>query len=266
MSRIGPMFDALKEEGRAAFIPYITAGDPSLDQTSAVLDALVEAGADLIELGMPFSDPMADGPTLQAAAQRALKNPIRTENILGLVKRFRKKHDTPLILFGYYNPVFIYGEARLVKDAKAAGADGFLIVDLPPDEGEDLRYEASKEKMNVIYLLAPTSTPARRRFIAERASGFIYYVSVTGVTGARDKMRADIGRHVAEIRKVSSLPIAVGFGISTPEHVREVAGIAEGVVVGSAIVKVIERIGDKPELADEVGAFARSLKSGIVTK
>jgi len=263
LSRISPMFDALKEEGRAAFIPYITAGDPSLDQTEAALDALVEAGADLIELGIPFTDPMADGPTIQAASQRALKNNIRIEDILHVVSKFRKNHDTPLILFGYYNPIFVYGERRLVKDAKAAGADGFLCVDLPPDEGEELRYLANKEDMDVIYLLAPTSTPERRKFIAERASGFIYYVSVTGVTGARADVRKDIGRHVAEIRKVSDLPIAVGFGISTPEHVREVAGIADGVVVGSAIVKVMETVGDTPELAAEVAKFARYLRAGI---
>ena len=263
MSRISPMFDALREEGRAGFIPYITMGDPSLERSSEILDALVDSGADLIELGVPFTDPMADGPTLQAASQRALKNPIRIENILDVVSRFRARHQTPLVLFGYANPFLAYGWEKLAADSASAGIDGFLCVDVPPDEGAPLRDAARKHNLDVIYLLAPTSTLERRRFVASHASGFLYYVSVTGVTGARDKLRTDVRRHVEEIRRESTLPVAVGFGISSPEHVREIAAFADGVVVGSAIVKVIEKTGDTPELAARVAEFSRSLRKGI---
>lgn len=262
MSRIEQQFDLLREEGRKAFIPFITAGDPTLEQTSVLLDVLAEAGADIIELGVPFSDPMADGPTIQASSQRALKNDIRIEDILETVRNFRKKHDTPLILFGYYNPFFVYGEKRLTADARSAGVDGFLCVDLPPDEGEELRYLASKEGLDVIYLIAPTSTPERKKLVAEKASGFIYYVSVTGVTGARDKLREDISAHIKDIKQFTALPVAVGFGISKPDQVREAGRMADGVVVGSAIVKVIEKVGDTPDLADKVREFVKWLKNG----
>lgn len=260
MSRIGRKFDLLKEEGRKAFIPFITAGDPTLEQTSAILDVLADVGADIIELGVPFSDPMADGPTIQASSQRALKNNIRIEDILEVVRKFRKRHDTPLILFGYYNPFFVYGEKRLVTDAKNAGIDGFLCVDLPPDEGDEFRYLASKAGLDVIYLLAPTSTPERKRLVGEKASGFIYYVSVTGVTGARDKLREDISTQISDIKRYTTAPVVVGFGISTPSQVREVANIADGVVVGSAIVKVIEKVGDSPQLSEKVREFVQWLK------
>ncbi len=263
MSRIGPKFDALREEGRAAFIPYITAGDPSLERTSELLDALADAGADLIELGIPFSDPMADGPTLQAAARRALKDNVNIPRILDKVSRFRSRHDIPVVLFGYANPFFNYDWEKLASDSASAGADGFLCVDLPPDEGAPLRKAATARGLDVIYLLAPTSTPERRKYVAEHGSGFLYYVSVAGVTGARNVLQADIRNKVEEIRGVSPLPVAVGFGISTPEHVREVASMAEGVVVGSAIVKVVERVGDRSELAGEVRNFAAELRSGI---
>jgi len=263
MSRIDRLFDVLREESRAGFIPYITAGDPILTRTEEVLDALVDGGADLIELGVPFSDPMADGPTIQAASQRALKNPIRIEDILEVVSRFRAKHPTPIILFGYANPFLAYGWEKLSADSASAGVDGFLCVDMPPDEGAPLRDAARNRDLDVIYLLAPTSTHQRRHYVASHASGFLYYVSVTGVTGARNRLRQDIGRQVEEIRQESSLPIAVGFGISTPDQVREIAAISDAVVVGSAIVKVMEEIGDKPELAARVGEFARSLREGI---
>lgn len=260
MSRIEKRFDLLKEEGRKAFIPFITAGDPTLEQTSALLKVLAETGSDIIELGVPFSDPMADGPTIQASSQRALKNDIGIEDILEVVRNFRRKYDTPLILFGYYNPFFVYGEKRLVSDAKSAGVDGFLCVDLPPDEGEELRYLANKDGLDVIYLLAPTSTPERKKLITEKASGFIYYVSVTGVTGARDKLREDIGMQIMEIKRLTNLPVAVGFGISTPEQVRHAGSLADGVVVGSAIVKIIEKVGDSPHLPEKIEEFVKWLK------
>jgi len=263
MSRIGPKFDKLREEGRAGFIPFITAGDPNLERTGELLDALVDSGADLIELGVPFSDPMADGPTIQAASQRALEKTVRIADILDIVSDFRVRHDTPVVLFGYANPFLNYGWGKLAGDAASAGADGFLCVDLPPDEGEVLREESGSKGLDVIYLLAPTSTQERRSYVASHGSGFLYYVSVTGVTGARDGLRSDIGGHVGEIRESSDLPVAVGFGISTPEHVREVAAIAEGVVVGSAIVKIIGEIGDSPDLAAKVSAFTKKLRKGI---
>jgi len=263
MSRIGPMFDALREEDRAGFIPFVTAGDPTLARTEEILDALADAGADLIELGVPFTDPMADGPTIQAASQRALENPIRIEDILEVVSRFKTKHQVPVVLFGYANPFLAYGWDRLASESATAGVDGFLCVDLPPDEGAPLRDAARKHDLDVIYLLAPTSTPERRKYVASHASGFLYYVSVTGVTGARDQLREDIGKQVKEIREESDLPVAVGFGISTPDHVREVANIADAAVVGSAIVKVIEKTGDTPELVTKVAEFARKLRAGI---
>lgn len=268
MSRIEKRFAELKKKGRAGFIPFITAGDPNLSRTQSLLNLLAEAGADVIELGMPFSDPMADGPTIQAASERALKNDFGLEEVLELVAKFRESHDVPLLLFGYYNPVLSYGEERLVSEAQEAGVDGMLIVDLPPEEGADLQRLAHGSGMDVIYLVAPTTPDDRIAEIVPAARGFIYYVSVTGVTGARDSLSTTIARDVARIKKHTDLPVAVGFGISAPEQAAEVARHADAVVVGSAIVSVIAKYGDSEETLKKVDQFARSLRAGIdsVTK
>lgn len=263
MSRIENVFAGLKQRGKKGLIPFITASDPNFFRTSELLDRLARAGADIIELGMPFSDPMADGPTIQAASERALKNDFGLPEILALVENFRRRHDTPILLFGYYNPVFSYGEERLVSEAQEAGADGLLIVDLPPEEGVALRGFAGSAGMNVIYLVAPTTPDDRIAEIAAVASGFIYYVCVTGVTGARASMSTSIPRDVERIRKHSDLPVAVGFGISSPGQAAEVAGSADAVVVGSAIVKIVGELGDTDAMAARVEEFARSLRKGI---
>ncbi len=263
MSRLAKRFEELKKEGKAGFIPFITAGDPTLARTAELLDVLAESGADVIELGMPFSDPMADGPTIQAASERALKNDFGIEEILELAGDFRKRHDVPLILFGYYNPVFSYGEERLMSEAQDSGVDGFLIVDLPPEEGEDMLRYADGAGVDVIYLIAPTTPDSRIEKIARVARGFVYYVCVTGVTGARATVSTTIARDVERIRRHIDLPVAVGFGISTPEQAAEVARRADAVVVGSAIVSMIGKLGDTDEMVGKVGEFAAALSAGV---
>ncbi len=263
MSRIEKKFSELRRAGRAGLIPFITAGDPGLARTEELLYCLADSGADVIELGMPFSDPMADGPTIQAASERALKNDFGLEQVLSLVERFRQRYDVPLLLFGYYNPVFSFGEERLVSEAQEAGVDGFLIVDLPPEEGEGLRALASGAGLDVIYLVAPTSPDERIKKIAAVASGFIYYVAVTGVTGARDTLAETIPNDVARIKRYSDLPVAVGFGISKPEHASKVAQHADAVVVGSAIVNLIGEYGHSDEMVSKVREFVSALHKGV---
>jgi len=260
MNRISELFDILKSKEERALIPYITAGDPDLDTTEALIECLISNGADMIELGVPFSDPMADGPTIQAASQRALQNNFSIENILTLVRKVRNYSTIPIILFGYYNPFYQYGLQKLSRDAKNSGVDGFLVVDLPPEEAIDLKKESDACGLETIFLLAPTSTDERMRIVAAMATGFVYYVSVTGVTGARNNLDQMIGRYVTRIRKYTSLPIGIGFGISKPEHVHQVAAYAEAVIVGSAIIKIIEANLGKPEMLKRVGQFVRSLK------
>jgi tryptophan synthase alpha chain len=263
MSRIEKHFKVLKSEGRTGLVPFITAGDPNLGRTLELLNVLAKAGSDVIELGMPFSDPMADGPTIQAASERALKNDFGISEVLSLVEKFRENHDTPVLLFGYYNPVFIYGEERLISEAEEAGVDGLLIVDLPPEEGETLRGFAGNAGLDMIYLVAPTTPDDRMAEIAEVAGGFIYYVCVTGVTGERASVSLTIPRDVKRIKKHSDLPVAVGFGISTPDQAAEVAREADAVVVGSAIVSIIGKYGDTDEMVKKVDEFIRSLRKGI---
>jgi tryptophan synthase alpha chain len=263
MSRIQAAFDNARRQNRAAFIPFITAGDPNLRRTAELLSALAQAGADIIELGVPFSDPMADGPTIQAASERALKNNFGIPEVLELVHDFRKSSPVPIVLFGYYNPVFSFGEEKLVSEAQEAGADGLLIVDLPPEEGAGLRQLAWAHGLAPIYLVAPTTPDDRIAEIAQAARGFIYYVCVTGVTGARAQVSTTIPTDVARIKKFSPLPVAVGFGISTPEQAAEVAAHADGVVVGSAIVSLIGKLGDSPDMVSRAADFARSLRKGI---
>ncbi|MDO9288483.1 MAG: tryptophan synthase subunit alpha [Thermodesulfovibrionales bacterium] len=240
MNRIERTFKELKSLNKKAFIPYIMAGDPSVERTKELVLVLEECGADIIELGVPFTDPLADGPTIQRAAERALKEGVTLKGVLALVKDLRTKTRVPLVLMTYYNPVFKYGEERFVKDANDAGVDGVIIPDLPPDEAGELIKTAKKAGLATIFLLAPTSTEDRIKKVATASRGFIYYVSMTGITGAQILLDGSIGKSINNIRSITDKPVAVGFGISTPEEARTVSGISDGVIVGSAIVRKIQ--------------------------
>jgi tryptophan synthase alpha chain len=257
------MFHELRERRESALIPFIVAGDPDLDRTRRLVLEFEARGADLIELGVPFSDPMADGPVNQRAAVRGLSSGATLPAILAMVAELRKESQIPVILFGYFNPIFHYGSARLCVDAARAGIDGILVVDLPPEEAAELAPHARSAGLDLIYLLAPTTPLERSRMIAANASGFLYYVSVTGVTGARTALAADLAAKVGALRAVTDLPIGVGFGISTPEQAREVAGYADAVVVGSAISQLIEQHAAADDLVEIAGAFVGSLKRAI---
>jgi tryptophan synthase alpha chain len=260
-SRITAVFERLREKDEKALIAYIMAGDPSLDETEAFVLQLVEAGADIIELGVPFSDPIADGPVIQAAAERALRAGTTLRKILTTVRRLRLKTEIPLVLMTYYNTILKYGEATFCKDAKAAGVDGVIVPDLPPDEAHNLCAAAEVSGLSVIFLLAPTSTPSRQARVAQLSRGFIYYVSLTGITGAKLTDKLDVEKKVQEIRRYTDTPIAVGFGIASPEAAREVAAMADGVIVGTALVKIIGAQDDRAAVAQRLGNFARSLKA-----
>lgn len=259
MSRISYSFEKLKREGRKGFIPFITAGDPDLPTTKNLLVELAHTGATVIELGVPFSDPMADGPVIQRASERALKHNFGIAEIFDVVKETQKEVDVPIVLFSYFNPLLRYGLERLSKEAKAAGVDGILITDMTPEESEDVSKILKENELDLIFLVAPTSTDERLKMIAERASGFIYAVSRTGVTGAREQMTSDAEVLVNRVRKFSDLPVAVGFGISTAEQVKDVQRYADAAVVGSAIVKEIEKLNGAEDTVERIGEFARSL-------
>ena len=259
MRRIEKTFTRLKEEGRGALIPFITAGDPNLDLTRALVVELANNGASVIELGVPFSDPMADGPVIQRSSGRALRNGVGVEEILQTVSQAREDTDVPIVLFSYYNPLLQFGLEKLAQQAADAGADGVLVTDVPPEEAEQFQNCLSAQGLDMIYLVAPTSTDARLQMIAERASGFIYAVSRTGVTGMREESNNSAEILVARVRVVTSLPVAVGFGISNRTQVDDVLRYADAAVVGSAIVAEIERCANNNDLVRHVGAFARSL-------
>ncbi|MBT3793501.1 MAG: tryptophan synthase subunit alpha [Rhodospirillales bacterium] len=267
--RIGQRFKALAEEGRAGLVTFITAGDPDMETSNALLSGLSEAGADLIELGMPFSDPMADGPEIQAASLRALKAGHNMIKTLEMVRTFRKSDDeTPIILMGYYNPIYIYGNDRFLTDALAAGVDGLIIVDLPPEEDEELCLPSLKANMHFIRLATPTTDEKRMTQVLKNTSGFIYYVSITGITGTRMANADDACARVEQLRTATDLPIAIGFGIKTPEQAAAMARIADATVVGSAVVTCIrEGLDDegsaKPELIDNTHAFVSKLADGV---
>jgi tryptophan synthase alpha chain len=245
-TRIGKRFAALKAEGRAGLVTFVTAGDPDLKTSREILFGLPEAGADLIELGMPFSDPMADGPAIQASSLRAIKNGMTLKKTLELVADFRATDDeTPVVLMGYYNPIYIHGAEAFAADAKAAGVDGLIVVDLPPEEVDELWKPAREAGIDFIFLTAPTSDDKRIPKIVERASGFVYYVSIAGITGTRSADVADVKKSVERIRKHTDLPIGVGFGIKTPEQVAEIAAVADAAVVGSALVDIVVENLDK---------------------
>jgi len=267
--RIARRFAALKAEGRAGLVTFITAGDPDHETCRAVLEGLPEAGADLIELGLPFTDPMADGPAIQAAGLRALKAGAKTRRVLELVADFRRKdQDTPVILMGYYNPIYSYGVERFLTDAKAAGVDGLIVVDLPPEEDEELCIPALKAGVNFVRLATPTSDDARLPVVLQNTSGFVYYVSVAGITGAASASDAAVAEAVARLKRHTDLPVAVGFGIKTPEQAAAVARVADAAVVGSAIVsRVAANLGEDgvptPGLVPDVLGFVRELAAGV---
>ncbi len=254
-------FERLKRKGEAALIVYITAGDPSLQRLPEVLRMLQDAGVDMVEVGFPFSDPLADGAVIQAAMDRALARGTTPAQILETVAACRSEIAMPLIAFTYYNPVLRYGVARFAQDARRAGFDACLITDLPPDEADEWLRHARAAGLQTIFLLTPTSTAERIRLVAERGTGFIYCVSRTGVTGARDELPPDLPDLIARIREQTTLPIAVGFGISRPEHVRAVAQLADGAVVGSQVVHYLHEYADSPHWATVVGDFVRALKA-----
>lgn len=259
MSRIAETFARLRADGRRGFIPFITAGDPTLDQTRALIVELARAGATLIEVGVPFSDPMADGPVIQRASERALRNGVGVAEVLAAVADARRETDVPVVLFSYYNPLLQFGAGRLCADAKRAGVDGMLVTDLAPEESAEFAATLTRHELDLIFLVAPTSTDARLKRIAERASGFIYAVSRAGVTGVQSETSAEAERLVARVRAFSELPVALGFGISTREQVADVWRYADAAVVGSALVAEIEKHVDAPDLVARVGRFARAL-------
>jgi tryptophan synthase alpha chain len=263
MSRIQQKFAELNQRGEAALIPFITAGDPDLATTLKIMRELERGGADCIELGIPFSDPSADGPTIQRSSERALKKPVPLSAIFRLVRDFRRSSALPVILFGYFNPFFRFGLEKFAHEAARAGADGVLCVDLPPEESDDLRRWTDAVGIDLIFLLSPTSGPDRVRLVARQGRGFIYYVSVTGVTGVRRTFDNSLRNQVARVRRTGSLPVGVGFGISTPEQAAWIAGFADAAVVGSALVEKIEHAKGNNEKVKQAGAFVAQLKRAM---
>lgn len=262
-SRLDKTFTALKQKGEQALIAYVMAGDPSLQVTEELVVELERAGADIIELGVPFSDPIADGPVIQQAAERALRSKTSLRIILPMVKRLRGRTQIPLVLMAYYNNIHAFGPERFCHEAAQAGVDGLIVPDMPPDEAGPLKGPAAAAGLQLIFLLAPTSTADRRTFVARQSQGFIYYVSLTGITGAKLLNVADVGKNVEKIRKVTKVPVAVGFGVATPEDAANVAAVADGVIVGSAIVKTMAACQQKPEMVTQVAEFVRSLKTAM---
>ncbi len=259
MTRIDRKFAALKAEGKKAFVAYVMAGDPDHDTSLEIIKGLPGAGVDVIEVGMPFTDPMADGPTIQLAGQRALAGGQTLQKTLDMAAAFRKiDNETPIVMMGYYNPIYNRGVAKFLKDAEAAGIDGLIVVDLPPEEDAELCIPAQAAGLNFIRLATPTTDNKRLPRVLTNTSGFVYYVSITGITGAAEAQAADVGPEVARIKAKTDLPVIVGFGIKTPEAAETIAGVADGAVVGSAIVKLIEERRPVPEILD----FVRSLADG----
>ena len=264
MNRIDKKFQELRDQGATAFMPYLCAGDPNPELTSKLLLTLEEAGADLIELGVPFSDPIADGPTVQRASERALTHHISLQEILEMVATVRTQTDIPIALMSYYNPIFRMGEDAFCKAAQDAGVDGVIIPDLPPEQAQSLLVIAQRYNLATIFLVAPTSPPERMQLITSVSTGFVYCVSVTGVTGARAMLSDEIAPMIAELRKHTDKPISVGFGVSTPNQATQIAQIADGVIVGSAIINVVEEhINDEARLFTAVKQFASDLAAGV---
>ena len=263
MNRIEQHFSALRAKKEKALICYLTAGDPNLDKTRELIFALEAAGVDLVEIGVPFSDPTADGPIIQAASQRALKNGTTLANILAMIESLRKTSEIPIVLFGYYNPILSFGTERFAAKAAQAGVDGILVVDLPPEEAAELRQYTDPQGIDFISLIAPTTSTERVKTIARHATGFLYYISITGVTGTAKPQVEEVKKDVARIRKVTALPLAIGFGISTPQQAAEIVPYADGIVIGSAIVKMIEENSQRDDLVSVVSQYAKEMKKAV---
>jgi tryptophan synthase alpha chain len=263
VSRLDATFAALRRRGERALVPYFTAGDPSLAATPDLVLAAARAGADVVELGVPFSDPLADGPVIQRATQRALAGGVTLPRVLECARRCRAAVEVPLVLLTYYNPVLALGLGRFCAGAAESGVDGVIVVDLPPEEARPLAAAAGASGLDLIHLVAPTSTPARMRRIARASSGFIYMVSVTGVTGARAALPPELRRNLQALRAITTRPVCVGFGIGTPEQARAIGRLADGVAVGSALVSLVERHAGSDRLLPEVGRFVGALKAAL---
>ena len=260
MNRIDKKFKDLKGcRDKKAFIAFLTCGYPNIATTEKLVMEFDKAGVDIIELGVPFSDPIADGPVIQESSEKALLNKVTIARVLALVKKLRRKTDIPLCAMTYYNPVFCFGEKRFLREAKKAGLDGLIIPDLPVEEAGSLMSLARSYGIDIILFLAPTTSKERAKQIVKKARGFIYYVSLTGVTGSRTALSADLGRNLKEIKKITDIPVCVGFGVSAPEHVRQVYKAADGAIVGSAIIKQIKANIGKRDLVKKVSAFVKRL-------
>jgi tryptophan synthase alpha chain len=263
MGRIGDKFEYLRGSKEKALIVYLTAGDPSLDITKKLILGLEKAGVDILEIGVPFSDPTADGPVIQAASQRALKSGTTLEGVLELVTEVRKVSEIPIVLFGYFNPIFAYGVKKFAHDARRVGVDGVLVVDLPYEEANELRMYTDPVGIDFISLIAPTTDGKRLSKIAADATGFLYYISITGITGTAAPKIDNIKTEVNKIRKITKLPIAVGFGISKPQQAREIARFADGVVIGSAVVRLIDENKNNPDLVKIVSDYGSEIKNAL---
>jgi tryptophan synthase alpha chain len=264
MKRIEEKFARLKKNGSKALVAYLTAGYPDLETTGELVSDLDGAGVDILELGIPFSDPTADGPAIQEASHRALLNGTTLPRVLDLLRVLRKSTEMPIIFFSYYNPIFVFGNRRFSREAAAAGADGVLVVDLPLEEAEELRKFTAEAGLAFIPLVAPTTGARRMEQIARDASGFIYYVSLTGITGTGSPVLEELQNNVARIKSKTKLPVAAGFGISTPAQAREIAAAADGVVVGSAFIRLIGEGGDRRKIREAVHDLAKSLKEALL--
>jgi len=263
MSRLDETFARLRARGERALLPYFTVGDPSLADTRRLVAEAARRGADIVELGVPFSDPLADGPVIQRAGARALAAGATVARVLETIAGLRTEVDVPIVLMTYYNPVLAFGLKAFVRTAVDAGVDGAIVTDMPPEESDQLGSEAAAAGLDLVYMVAPTSTPERVRLIARKSRGFIYVVSLTGVTGERQELPTDMATQIATIRRVTSMPVCIGFGISTPAQVAAVGRVADGAAVGSAIVRLVEGRTGSPTMVEDVGKFIAELKAPL---
>ncbi|MEN6469695.1 MAG: tryptophan synthase subunit alpha [Smithella sp.] len=263
MGRIGDKFESLRAKNEKALVVYLTAGDPSLAVTKELIFELEKAGVDILEIGVPFSDPTADGPVIQAASQRALKTGTTLASVLKMVADIRLSSQIPIVLFGYFNPIFAFGVEKFARKASEAGVDGVLVVDLPPEEARELRVYSDAAGLDFISLVAPTSGKDRMKTILKTATGFLYYVSITGVTGTAAPKVEDVAREVGKIRKLTKMPIAVGFGISNAKQAKAIGAVADGIVIGSAVVKLIDENRNNSELVKVISNYTREIKEAL---